>query len=51
MSAVQLVVRNALWGKKKVDVLVARGRIAALAPAVRKTRVDGAEEFDAGGLT
>lgn len=51
MSAVQLVVRNALWGKKKVDVLVAKGRIAALAPSARKTRVEGAEEFDAAGLT
>lgn len=51
MSAVQLVVRNALWGKKKVDVLVVKGRIAALAPSARKTRVDGAEEFDAAGLT
>lgn len=50
MSAIQLVVRNAVWKKKKVDVLVARGRIAAVAPSSRRTRVDGAKEVDAAGL-
>lgn len=50
MSTVSLVVRNALWKKKKVDLLVARGRVASLIPSARKTRIESAQELDASGL-
>ncbi len=51
MARIDLVVRGALWKGRRTDVLVAKGRIAAVVPSAAATRVADAKEVDAAGLT
>lgn len=50
MAAPELVVRGALWQDAPVDLLVAKGRVAALVPCDERIVYDGARVVDAHGL-